>query len=116
MFSVLLRVFVSWVTPYRCVMGLRTSNTSGVFRFNIIRSQYLRICLNMCTALSIALASTDREFFSLTRIFIFHPFVTFYLVFLCHLFYSPVQILPNESVTLLCISLKPHYFDFGIIL
>jgi len=83
MFSVSLKVFVSWVTPYGCVllnkvliirpkniMGLRTSHTTRVFRFNIIRSHYLRICTNMLTALSIALANTDREVFPLIHIFV----------------------------------------------
>lgn len=100
MFSVSLKVFVSWVTLYRCVflnkvliirpkniMGLRVNNTTRVFRFNVIGSQYMRICFNMRTALCITLANTAREVFSLTDIFIFYTFITFYLAF-CVIYFT----------------------------
>jgi hypothetical protein len=53
------------------VRGLRTSSTTRVLHLKVITNQDVRICINIHTKLSIAVANIDCEGFSITHIFIF---------------------------------------------
>jgi len=84
---------------------LRTS-TTRVFLFKVITNQDARICINLHTALNIVLANIEYEGFSITRIFIFYPFIISYLVFYHIYFTIPYKLSLRNSVTRLCISFK----------
>ena len=76
---------------------LRTSNSTQVCHFKVITSRDVRICVNMCTALSIALANIDCKTFFITHIFIILP--CFYPIY----FTVPYRLYLRNSVTLFCI-------------
>ena len=78
---------------FRCIENSYCS--PEVIHFKVITHQDVRICVSIRTALNIALANIDCKGFSITR-FIFYPSITFYLLFLSHLFYGSIRIIPKE--------------------
>jgi hypothetical protein len=85
---------------------LKTNTTTRVFLFKFITNQDVRICINIHTELSIALANIQHEGFSITHIFIFYPFIISYLVFYSIYFTISYRLSLRNSVTWLCISSK----------